>query len=85
MYSRQTPVSIQLGGRPTIAFSGDVSSTWQHSIRGTPLKRRVPLDAKIHKWVKKFLTVFLVHHLAKCVEIWHDDVHWFIADRKRFW
>ena len=32
MYSRQTSVSTQLGGRPTIVFSGDVSSTQQHSI-----------------------------------------------------
>jgi len=23
-----------------IVFSGDVSSTWQHSIRGTPLKKK---------------------------------------------
>ena len=38
MYSRLTSVSTQLGGRPTIMFSGDVSSTRQHSIRGTPLK-----------------------------------------------
>jgi len=34
MYSRQTLVSTQPGGRPTIMFSGDVSSTRQHSIRG---------------------------------------------------
>ena len=44
MYSRQTSVSAQLGGRPTIVFSGDVSSTWQHCIRGTPLKNKVPKD-----------------------------------------
>jgi len=40
MYSRQTSVSTQLGGRPTIVFSGDVSSTRQHSVRGTPLKKK---------------------------------------------
>jgi len=39
-YSRLTSVSTQHGGRPTIVFSGDVSSTRQHSIRGTPLKKR---------------------------------------------
>jgi len=32
MYSRQTSVSTQLGGSPTIMFSDDVSSTRQHSI-----------------------------------------------------
>jgi len=40
MYSRQTPVSTQLGGKATTVFSGDVSSTWQHSNRGTPLKKK---------------------------------------------
>ena len=40
MYSRLTSVSTQLGGRPTIAFSGNVSSIQQHSIRGTPLRKR---------------------------------------------
>ena len=39
MYSRQTSVSTQLGGSPTIMFSGDVSSTRQHSITDT--KRRL--------------------------------------------
>jgi len=39
MYSRQTSVSTQLGGRPTIVFSGNVSSTRQHSNRGTLLKK----------------------------------------------
>ena len=43
MYSRQTSVSTQLGGRPTIVFCCDVSSTRQHSIRGTPLKKRLIL------------------------------------------
>ena len=38
-YSRLTLLSTQLGGRPTIVFSGDVSSTRQHSNRGTPLKQ----------------------------------------------
>jgi len=33
-------VSTQLGGRPTIVFSDDVSLTRQHSIRGTPLKKK---------------------------------------------
>jgi len=28
MYSRQTSVSTQLAERPTIVFSGDISSTW---------------------------------------------------------
>jgi len=41
MYSRLTLLSTHLGGRPTIVFSGDVSSTRQHSIRGTPLKKRM--------------------------------------------
>ena len=40
MYSRQTSVSTQLGGRPTIVFSGDVSSTRQHSIIGARHWRR---------------------------------------------
>jgi len=40
MYSRLTSVSTQLGGRPTIVFCGDVSSTRQHSIKGTPLKKK---------------------------------------------
>jgi len=40
MYNRQTSVSTQPGGRPTIVFSGDVSSTRQHSIRVTPLKKK---------------------------------------------
>ena len=40
MYSRLTSVSTQPGGRPTIVFSGDVSSTRQHSTRGTPLKEK---------------------------------------------
>jgi len=30
MYSRLTSISTQLGGRPTIVFSGDISSTQQH-------------------------------------------------------
>jgi len=40
MYSRQTSVSTQLGGRPMIVFFGDASLTWQHSIRGMPMKKR---------------------------------------------
>ena len=39
-YSRLTSVSTQLGGRPTIVFCGNVSSTLRHSIRGTPLKKK---------------------------------------------
>jgi len=42
MYSRQTSVYTQLAGRPTIVFSGDISSTRQHYNRGTPLNRRDP-------------------------------------------
>jgi len=38
MYSRLTSVATQLGERPTIVFSDDVSSTRQHYIRSTPLK-----------------------------------------------
>jgi len=30
----------ELGGRPTIVFSGDLSSTRQHSVRGTTLKKK---------------------------------------------
>jgi len=41
MYSRQTSVSTQLGGRPAIVFSGDVSSTRQHSNRGHATKEEV--------------------------------------------
>ena len=33
-------VSTQPGGRPTILFSGDVSSTRQHYITGMPLKKK---------------------------------------------
>jgi len=33
-------VSTQPGGRPTIVFAGDVSSTRQHCIRGPPLKKK---------------------------------------------
>jgi len=40
MYSRLTSVSTQHGGRSTIVFSGDVSSTQQHSTRDTPLKKK---------------------------------------------
>jgi len=40
MYTRQKSVSTQPGGRPTIVFSGDVSSTRQHSNRGTPLEKK---------------------------------------------
>jgi len=40
MYSRLTSVSTQLGGRPTIVVSGNVSSTWQHSIMGSPLNKK---------------------------------------------
>ena len=40
MYSRQTSVSTQLGGRPTIVFSGDVSSIRQHSITGHATEER---------------------------------------------
>jgi len=40
MYSRQTSVSTQLGGRPTIVFFDDVSSTRQHSISGTRRRLR---------------------------------------------
>jgi len=39
MYCRQTSVSTQLAGLPMIMFSGDVSSTRQHSIRDMPLKK----------------------------------------------
>jgi len=41
MYSRLISISTQLGGRPAVVFSGDVSSTRQYSIRGTPLKKKV--------------------------------------------
>ena len=42
MYSRSwlTSVSTRPGGRPTIVFSGDVTSTRQHSVRGTPMKKK---------------------------------------------
>jgi len=33
-YSRLTSVSTQPGRMPTMVFSGNVLSTWQHSIRG---------------------------------------------------
>jgi len=39
MYSRLTSVSTQPGGRSTILFSGDVSSTRQHSTTDMPLKK----------------------------------------------
>jgi len=39
VYSRLTSVFTQPGGRPATVFCGDVSSTRQHSIRGTPLKK----------------------------------------------
>jgi len=39
MYSQLTSISTQPRGRPAIVFSSDVSSMWQHSIRGTPLKK----------------------------------------------
>jgi len=41
MCSQLTLVSTEPGGRPTILFSWDVSSMWQHSIVSTPLKKKI--------------------------------------------
>jgi len=41
MYSQSTSGSTQPGERPVIARSGDVSSTRQHSSRGTPLNTEI--------------------------------------------
>jgi len=43
MYSRQTSVSTQLGGRPTIMLYSDLSSTWQHSATGMPVQKKILL------------------------------------------
>jgi len=40
LYSWLTSVSTQPGGRPTIVYSGNISLTWQQSIRGMPLKKK---------------------------------------------
>ena len=32
-----------------------------------------PPGAPNSEGVKKFVTLFLVHRLTKCVEVWHDD------------
>jgi len=37
-------VSSQTGGRPMIMFSGNVSLTWQHSIRCMPLKKKIQVN-----------------------------------------
>jgi len=34
---------------------------------------------------KFFCNAFLLHRLAKCDEIWHNDVHWCIASLEGFW
>ena len=75
VYSRLTSVSTQPGGRPKIVFSGDVSSTWQHSIRGMQLKKVLLLacpcwcqlqhldygkDARV--LLKRFLPVLSLYH-----------------------
>jgi len=43
--------SIELGGRPTIVFPGGVSSTRQHSIRGTPLKKKKVVQALLESTI----------------------------------
>ena len=48
MYSRLILVSTQLGRRQTILFSGDVSLTRQHSIKGTPLKKNSVQQSESH-------------------------------------
>jgi len=49
--------STQLGRRPTIVFCGNVSSIWQQSIRGMPLKKKILVVVayafKSHNWPAK--------------------------------
>jgi len=47
MYSRQTSVSSQPGGRPTTVFYGDISSTQQHSNSGTLLTKKTLVSVGI--------------------------------------
>jgi len=70
MYSRQTSVSTQLGVRPTIVFSGDVSSTWQHFI-GTPLKKTCEWGKRVRFSANRrgavFICLFTGHSALWCV------------------
>jgi len=63
MYNQLTSVSTQLGGRPTTVFSGDVSSTRRHFIRGMAVKKKLLALERQSRQINKD----------------EDKVHWLIT------
>jgi len=67
---------IDTGG-PIVHYGQD----WWTLAQGIPLHK----FSRILKGVKKICNTFVIHCLAECDEIWHDEGHFYVAGHLLFW